>query len=57
MRKCAYCDKEELFGVGSSNTPVCETHFEQYLARQLAPLKGLRANCDEDEPAERSRKE
>lgn len=57
MRKCAYCDKEELCGVGSSNTPVCETHFEQYLVRRLAPLKGLRANCDEDEPAERSRKE
>ncbi|KKN59293.1 hypothetical protein LCGC14_0543920 [marine sediment metagenome] len=31
MRKCEYCEKEELCGVGKANTPVCEEHFEDYL--------------------------
>jgi hypothetical protein len=44
MRKCAYCDKEELCGIGESSTPVCGEHFDQYLARKLAPLKQVIAN-------------
>jgi len=31
MRKCAYCDKEELCGVGVDNIPVCEDHYGEYL--------------------------
>jgi len=31
MRKCRYCEKEELCGVGPDNTPVCEDHFNDYL--------------------------
>jgi hypothetical protein len=39
VRKCAYCEKEELCGVGKDNTPVCEKHFEGY-------LKGKRLEVD-----------
>jgi len=31
MRKCHYCDKEELCGVGEDNVPVCEDHYDAYL--------------------------
>jgi len=31
MRKCHYCDKEELCGVGADNIPVCEDHYDDYL--------------------------
>jgi len=31
MRKCQYCDKEELCGVGKDNVPVCEDHYDAYL--------------------------
>lgn len=32
MRQCEYCQKDELCGVGKENTPVCEKHFNDYLA-------------------------
>ena len=31
MRKCHYCDKEELCGVGADNIPVCEDHYGEYV--------------------------
>ena len=31
MRKCKYCDKESIVGVGKDNVPVCEEHFEKFL--------------------------
>ena len=31
LRKCHYCDEDELCGVGPENTPVCERHFNDYL--------------------------
>ena len=39
MRKCQYCEQEELCGVGKENVPVCEKHFEGY-------LKGKRLEID-----------
>lgn len=31
MRKCKYCNKTELCGIGEENIPVCEKHFNNYL--------------------------
>jgi len=31
VRKCQYCDKEELCGVGEANVPVCVDHYNEYL--------------------------
>ena len=42
QRKCKYCGKPELCGVGKENTPVCEEHYNEYLEKQFAPLKALR---------------
>ncbi len=39
MRKCNYCEKQELCGIGKDNIPVCEEHFEDY-------LKGKRLGMD-----------
>ena len=41
MRKCAYCGKPELCGVGKDNTPVCEQHFNEYLAGKMAIVKKI----------------
>lgn len=41
MRKCAYCNKLELCGVGKDNTPVCEEHFNEYLAGKMAIAKKI----------------
>lgn len=41
MRKCKYCRKKELVGVGKENIPVCEKRYNEYLERQFAPLKTL----------------
>ena len=32
MRQCAYCENDELCGIGVENIPVCEKHFNDYLA-------------------------
>ena len=47
MRKCAYCDKEELVGVGKDNTPVCEEHYNEYLNKAFKPLRDIRAVSNE----------
>ena len=39
MRKCKYCDEEELCGIDKDNIPVCEKHFIEY-------LKGKRFEID-----------
>lgn len=41
MRKCKYCKKSELVGVGEDNIPVCEKHYNEYLNRQFNPLTDL----------------
>lgn len=41
MRKCKYCGKPELVGVGENNTPVCEKHYNEYLKNQFKPLSEL----------------
>lgn len=41
MRKCEYCDKEELCGIKVDNIPVCEKHFNDYLKGKRLELKAL----------------
>lgn len=41
MKKCKYCGKSELVGVGKENIPVCEKHYNEYLTKQFAPIKKL----------------
>ncbi len=41
MRTCKYCGKPELVGVGKDNIPVCEKHYNEYLAMQFKPLTNL----------------
>lgn len=41
MRKCKYCGKPELVGVSKDNIPVCEKHYNEYLEKAFAPLKGI----------------
>ena len=41
MRKCKYCGKPEIVGVGKDNIPVCEKHYNDYLKKQFKPLSNL----------------
>jgi len=44
MRKCRYCGKEELCGIGKENIPVCEKHFKDYFkGKRLEIDKALKA--------------
>jgi len=54
MRKCKYCNKKELVGVGTDNTPVCEKHYNEYLKKQFSPLKGLFKQEVKNEPITRA---
>ena len=48
MRKCQYCDKDELCGVGVDNTPVCEDHFNEYLKRKRHEAEEVLNKIEED---------